>query len=97
MLASFLQSYCELSGPMLGLGHDGRGGGAVCGHGVGDLASCLSSWFRTQYSEMVGEEVVISDALVTHLARPGPADGDGGVGVASDPPSGDVGGAGCRA
>ena len=44
---------------------------------------------------MVWEEVVISDSLVTHLARP--ADGDGGVGVASDPPSGDVGGAGCRA
>jgi len=71
MLASFLQSYCELSGPMLGLGHDGRGGGAVCGHGVGDLASCLSSWFRTQYSEMVGEEVVISDSLVTHLVLSG--------------------------
>ena len=29
---------CELTGPMLGLGHDGRGEGAVCGHGVGDLA-----------------------------------------------------------
>ena len=46
-------------------------GGAVCGHGVGDLASCLSSWFRTQYSEMVGEEVLISDSLVTHLVLSG--------------------------
>ena len=40
MLARVLQSCCELSGPKLGLGHDGRGGGAVCGrgHGVCDPA-----------------------------------------------------------
>ena len=40
MLASVLQSCCELSGPKLGPGHDGRGGGAVCGrgHGVYDPA-----------------------------------------------------------
>ena len=38
MLASVLQSCCELSGPRHGPGHDGRGGGgAVCGrHGVCD-------------------------------------------------------------
>ena len=33
MLARVLQSCCELSGPKLGPGHDGRGGGAVCGRG----------------------------------------------------------------
>ena len=40
MLARVLQSCCELSGPKLGPGHDGRGGGAVCGrgHGVCDPA-----------------------------------------------------------
>ena len=40
MLASVLQSCCELSGPKLGPGHDGRGGGAgaLCGHGVCDPA-----------------------------------------------------------
>ena len=38
MLASFLQSCCELSGSMLDLGHDGRGEGAVCGHCVVDPA-----------------------------------------------------------
>ena len=38
MLASVLQSCCELSGPKLGPGHDGRGGGAVCGHCVVDPA-----------------------------------------------------------
>ena len=38
MLARFLQSCCEPSVPMLGQGHDGRGGGAICGHGVCDPA-----------------------------------------------------------
>ena len=40
MMARVLQSCCELSGPKLGPGHDGRGGGAVCGrgHGVCDPA-----------------------------------------------------------
>ena len=42
MLASVLQSCCELSGPKLGPGHDGRRGAVeeqsadVCGHGVCD-------------------------------------------------------------
>ena len=42
MLASVLQSCCELSGPKLGPGHDGRRGAVeeqsadVCGHGVYD-------------------------------------------------------------
>ena len=44
MLASVLQSCCELSGPKLGPGHDGRCGSVeeqsadVCGHGVCDPA-----------------------------------------------------------
>ena len=44
MLARVLQSCCELSGPKLGPGHDGRGGGAVCGrgHGVCDPAVSVS-------------------------------------------------------
>ena len=75
MLPSFLQfmlslKSCELSGPELGLGHDCRGGGvAVCGH-VSVPGIELS---------MVGEEVVIFDSLVTHLARPA------GVVVVGDP------------
>ena len=56
---------CELTSPELGLG----GGVAVCGHvSVPDIE--LS---------MVGEALVISDSLVTHLARPA------GVGVVGDP------------
>ena len=35
MLPSFLLKSWEISGPELGLCHDGYGGGAVCGHGVG--------------------------------------------------------------
>ena len=42
MLAGVLQSCCELSGPKIGPGHDGRGGGAVCGCGHGACDPAVS-------------------------------------------------------
>ena len=67
MMARFLQSCCEPSVPMLGQGHDGRGGGAICGHGVCDPAVSDPG---LELSDG-GGEVVISDDLLTHFARPG--------------------------
>ena len=58
MLANFLQSCCVLSGSMLGLGHEGRGGGAVCGHGgVCDSAVSVPGlelrwWGRRWYGDL---------------------------------------------
>ena len=54
MLASVLQSCCELSGPKLGPGNDGGGGGAVCGHGAEYVT--LLSQFLVQKSVMLGEK-----------------------------------------
>ena len=55
MLASVLQSCCELSGPKLGPGHDGHGGGgAVCSHGAEYVT--LLSQFLVQKSVMLGEK-----------------------------------------
>ena len=56
MLARVLQSCCELSGPKLGPGHDGRGGGAVCGRGHGVCDPALLFQFLVQKSVMVGEK-----------------------------------------
>ena len=55
MLARVLQSCCELSGPKLGPGHDGRGGGAVCGrHGVSLLSQLL---VQKSVKVMLGEKI----------------------------------------
>ena len=61
MLASVLQSCCELSGPKLGPGHDGRRGAVeeqsadVCGHAT-EYVTTLLSQFLVQKSVMVGEK-----------------------------------------
>ena len=64
-----LKSRCKLSGPKLGLGHDGRGVGAVCGHWV-DHDLCYSVPDKELSDYVGGCGVVISDPLVTYLAGP---------------------------
>ena len=69
MLPSFFQLFClssqgkELLGPELVLGHDGHEVGAVFGHGVVYLD--LSVPGKELSDGWAGEDVVISDALVT--------------------------------
>ena len=68
---------------MLGQGHDGRGGGAICGHGVCDPAVSDPGLELSDGGGGGGDFRRSIDSFCQARLM-----GDGGVGVASDSPSG---------